>query len=209
MAGYPPGQDMDTPPGFAAYPNESSLDKGRHATDIADIFSMEAVDIERDIPRAHPGNPHRFTYMVEVPMLDSPGGISCDDNELDALFKAVGFVVVQWGQAEQSLDLTTAILYQDLEGRPLVKRLPKMLETKLEFVEKCLAKMPSLASVRADGEVLVADFRTLSAKRHDLIHGAIASVTFPRFHRHLYKEEFDEIGGQHEHQDQTAVYGRV
>ena len=24
-------------------------------------------------------------------------------------------------------------------------------------------------------------------------------VTFPRFHRHLYKEEQDEIGGQDEH----------
>jgi type I restriction enzyme, R subunit len=34
-------------------------------------------------------------------------------------------------------------------------------------------------------------------------------LTFPRFHRHLYKEEFDEIGGLHEHQDQTAVHGRV
>jgi hypothetical protein len=34
-------------------------------------------------------------------------------------------------------------------------------------------------------------------------------VTFPRFHRHLYKEEEDEIGGQYEHHDQTAVYGRV
>ena len=34
-------------------------------------------------------------------------------------------------------------------------------------------------------------------------------LTFPRFHRHLYKEEQDEIGGQYEHQDQTAVYGRV
>jgi len=35
------------------------------------------------------------------------------------------------------------------------------------------------------------------------------AMTFPRFHRHLYKEEQDEIGGQDEHQDQTAVYGRV
>ena len=107
----------------------------------------------------------------------SPGRTSCDDDELDALFKAVGFVVVQWGQAEQSLDLATAILFQNLGGRPLVKRLPKMLETKLEFVEKCLANIPSLASVRADGEVLVADFRTLSVKRHDLIQWAIASVS--------------------------------
>ncbi len=34
-------------------------------------------------------------------------------------------------------------------------------------------------------------------------------LTFPRFHRHLYQEEFDAIGGLHESQDQTAVHGRV
>jgi hypothetical protein len=107
----------------------------------------------------------------------SPGGTVYDDDELDALFKAVGFVVVQWGQAEQSLELATAILYQNLGGRPLAKRLPKMLETKLDFIEKCLSKMPSLAHLRAEGQSLVHDFRALSAKRHDLIHGAIAEVS--------------------------------
>ena len=107
----------------------------------------------------------------------SPGGTTYDDDELDALFKAVGFVVVQWGQAEQSLDLATGVLYQNLGGKPLAKRLPKMLETKLEFIEKCLAKLPTLTHLRAEGTGLIADFRSLSATRHDLIHGAIASVS--------------------------------
>ena len=34
-------------------------------------------------------------------------------------------------------------------------------------------------------------------------------LTFPRFHRHLYKEECDEIGGRNDHENQTAVHGRV
>jgi hypothetical protein len=35
-------------------------------------------------------------------------------------------------------------------------------------------------------------------------------LTFPRFQRHLYKEEQDEIGGQHDHpQDTTALHGRI
>jgi hypothetical protein len=37
----------------------------------------------------------------------------------------------------------------------------------------------------------------------------MGELTFPRFHRHLYKEECDEIGGQHDHQGQTAVHGRI
>jgi hypothetical protein len=32
-------------------------------------------------------------------------------------------------------------------------------------------------------------------------------VTFPRFYRHLKKEENDEIGGANDHQDTTVVYG--
>jgi len=107
----------------------------------------------------------------------SPSGTVCDDAELNALFQAVGFVVIQWGQAEQSLDLATGILYQNLGGKLLAKKLPKMLETKLEFIEKCLAKLPTLTQFRADGTALIADFRSLSDTRHDLIHGAIASVS--------------------------------
>lgn len=91
-----------------------------------------------------------------------------DDDELDSLFKAVGFVVVQWGQAEQSLELATGMLYQDLGGKPLARKLPKMLETKLEFIEKCLMSLQTLVHLRVEGTALVADFRRLSAIRHQL-----------------------------------------
>ncbi len=109
-------------------------------------------------------------------MHPSSAGISYDEDALDALFKAVGFVVVQWGQAEQSLELATAMLYQNLGGMPHAKRLPKMLETKLGFVERCLAKMPSLAHLRSEGLALIAAFRAVSVSRHQLIHGAIADL---------------------------------
>jgi len=107
----------------------------------------------------------------------SPKGTRYDDDELDSLFKAVGFVVVQWGQAEQSLDLAIAILYQNLGGKQCSKRLPRMLEPKLEFLRKCLSQIPALARFQGEGEALVANFRKLSEKRHDIIHGAIASVS--------------------------------
>lgn len=107
----------------------------------------------------------------------SASGTSYDDDELDSLFKAVGFVVVQWGQAEQSLDMITAILYQQLGGKQLARRIPKMLATKLEFLSKCLSQIPTLAPFRSEGNALVTNFRKLSNRRHDLIHGAIASVS--------------------------------
>jgi hypothetical protein len=107
----------------------------------------------------------------------SPGGTKYEDEELDSLFKAVGFVVVQWGQAEQSLDMLVAMIYQQLGGKQFAKRLPKMLSTKLKFLTECLSKISVLAPFRADGDALVADFQRLSDRRNDLIHGAIASLS--------------------------------
>lgn len=102
----------------------------------------------------------------------SPGGTKYDDEELDALFKAVGFVVVQWGQAEQSLEMIVAMLYQDLGGKPLTNRIPVLLTPKLDFVGKCLTTIPTLHQFKLDGNALIQRFKELSQKRHDLIHGA-------------------------------------
>ncbi len=54
-------------------------------------------------------------------------------------------------------------------------------------IAKCLIEVPTFSRQRCIGNV----------------------VTFPRFHRHLYKEECDEIGGRNDHENQTAVHGRV
>jgi hypothetical protein len=110
-------------------------------------------------------------------MAISPGGTHYDDEDLDALFKAVGFVVIQWGQAEQSLDLIVSMLYQNLGGKELVKRIPVMLAPKLNYLRKCLSKIPQLREFQNDGDLLISKFEELSQKRHDVIHGAIASLS--------------------------------
>jgi hypothetical protein len=99
-----------------------------------------------------------------------------DAQDLDTLAKAVGLVVLQWSQTEQSLELLVAVLWQSLGGKSFAKRIPKMLETKLEFVRKCAAGTPALAAHRQRIEGLANSFESLSATRHDLIHGAPASI---------------------------------
>ena len=99
-----------------------------------------------------------------------------DSQDLDTIAKAVGLVVLQWGQAEQSLELMVALLWQELGGKAHAKRIPKMLETKLAFVRKCAAHLPKLASHRQRIEELASTFESLSAMRHNLIHGAPASI---------------------------------
>ena len=107
----------------------------------------------------------------------SPGGTKYDDEELDGLFKAVGFVVIQWGQAEQSLEMIVGMLYQSLGGKSLSNRIPILLTAKLKFLQKCLSSLPILNQFKSEGNALVQKFEELSQKRHDLIHGAVASLS--------------------------------
>lgn len=106
----------------------------------------------------------------------SEGNQPFSNAQLNDLFRTVGFIVVQWGQAEQSLDLATSLLYQVPGAKGLSQRLPKMLDPKLEFVLKCIERIPSLGCFKGQGGKLVEDFRRLAPMRHDIVHGAIASL---------------------------------
>lgn len=98
-------------------------------------------------------------------------------SDLESLFKAIGFVVVQWGHAEQTLDLIANTLFRDFDGKRFAKRIPKMLETKLKFVRDCLSNTPSLDQFRPDCESLIDRFDRLSRTRHAIVHGAIESFS--------------------------------
>lgn len=57
-----------------------------------------------------------------VSVISEGSGVPAEYKDMDALFRAIGFVVVQWGQAEQSLDLLVAALFQECGGKPLAKK---------------------------------------------------------------------------------------
>lgn len=99
-------------------------------------------------------------------------------SDIETLFKAVGFVVVQWGLAEQSLDLIVASVFHAFDGHPsLPKRRPQFLEPKVKLLEKCFSEIPELAPFRAEGEALLARFAATGKKRNELVHGAISDIS--------------------------------
>jgi len=101
---------------------------------------------------------------------------SGDKSDLDTIAKAIGLVVIQWAQAEQSLDMVVALLWQSFGGEAHARKLPVMLEPKIRFVRVCVTANSDLAEFRADAESLLAEFERLSSLRHDLIHGAVSSI---------------------------------
>lgn len=98
-------------------------------------------------------------------------------SDLENLFKAVGFVVVQWGNAEQTLDLLAVGVFSCFAGHELLKRRPKQLGQKIEFLRKCFATFPKLSPFKAECDDLLNRFESLSQSRHDIVHGAIDSIS--------------------------------
>jgi hypothetical protein len=97
-------------------------------------------------------------------------------SDIESLFKAMGFVAVQWGFVEQSLDLLVASIFHAVPGHPLMKQRPKNLEPKVEFLCKCFAELPALGQFAAEANPLLDRFLAVGKKRNDLMHGAIASL---------------------------------
>jgi len=91
-------------------------------------------------------------------------------SEIESLFKAIGFVVVQWGSAEQSLDLMVAAVFHRFVGNSLLKRRPRMHAAKLDLLRKCFSQLPDLEQFRVDGEASLSRFAIAANKRHDLVH---------------------------------------
>jgi len=108
-------------------------------------------------------------------MFDLPG--VKPDSDIETLFKAVGFVVVQWGHAEQSLDLMVASIFGSFSGHPLPKRRPQHLEPKINFLGEYFAKLPELEEFRFESELLLPRFVIAGRKRNDLVHGAISEFS--------------------------------
>lgn len=97
-------------------------------------------------------------------------------SDIESLFKAMGFVAVQWGFAEQALDLLVASIFHAFPGHPLMKRRPMNLEPKVQFLTKCFSELPALGQFPSEANPLLARFLAVGEKRNDLMHGAVAGL---------------------------------
>ena len=120
----------------------------------------------------------------------------------ESLLRTVGFVVVQWGHCEQSLELLVNTLFRQYGGRklPRRKKMPRHVSDKIAFLKECGAQVASLASFRKELESLAFDFDKVLQMRHDLVHGALTDTpirngvfTFIRLEAHPDIHEVKEF----------------
>lgn len=105
------------------------------------------------------------------------------ESTIESLYKTIGFIVVQWGHCEQSLESLVKTLYQDYAGDNLQKHKsrPLMLNEKLKFIKKCIRDLPLLEQFKIEIQALIEDFEYLSKIRNDLMHGAIADFNHDNY----------------------------
>jgi len=98
-------------------------------------------------------------------------------SDIETLFKAIGLIVVQWGYAEQSLDLMVAAIYGTTDTTKLPLKRPMFLNAKTKFLRERLASIAELKYLQKDGNMILSQFDVFSKTRNDFIHGAISSLT--------------------------------
>lgn len=99
------------------------------------------------------------------------------DSDLETLFKAVGFVVVQWGYSEQSLDLLVAAIFRCCEGHELLKRRPQNLNEKVVLLRKCFSSITKLNLFQAEADALLERFSRVATVRNKLVHSSIVDFS--------------------------------
>ena len=99
------------------------------------------------------------------------------NSDIEKLFKAVGFVVVQWGMDEQHLDLVVAAIFHRFGGHPILNRRPTNLTQKIELLRQCFAEFKELEPFQAECNTLLTRFAEAGKKRNDIVHGAIADFS--------------------------------
>jgi hypothetical protein len=99
-------------------------------------------------------------------------------DELGALYSAIGFMTVQWAQLEQALDACIAVIFHEYNGRPLMKGhgVPISLSTKLKFLKDAFKRLATLAPFRVKGKSLLDGIRDAKELRHSMIHSALNSL---------------------------------
>jgi len=99
-----------------------------------------------------------------------------ETDEFRSLCAAIGFVVVNWALAEQSLDFMVETIYNKCAGNTIEEQLPHSFQRKVKFLRKAFRTRVALQIYAEDGNKLLNCMVPLAQQRHDLVHGVVVSI---------------------------------
>jgi len=97
--------------------------------------------------------------------------------DMETLFKSVGFVVVLWGCAEQTLDMIVSMVFPVVGPSKRFGKPPHFLKAKTEFLRYHFENHSDLKRFSTESNTLLTRFEVAGKKRNDLVHGAITAFS--------------------------------
>jgi hypothetical protein len=96
--------------------------------------------------------------------------------DFQALCACIGFVMVNWALAEQSLDMIVSVIYDQCGGSTITKDKPWALKAKIDFLRKAFKQFVALQPYAEQGNKILNSLIALSEKRHNLVHGVVTGI---------------------------------
>jgi hypothetical protein len=119
------------------------------------------------------------------------------------LCACIGFVVVTWAFAEQSLDRIVSVIYDQCGGSTITKNTPWSLKPKIDFLRQAFKQFVALQPYAEQGNEILDSLSALSQQRHNLVHGVVTRINledgifpiekFDYRNKTLEKIQFDPI----------------
>jgi hypothetical protein len=99
-----------------------------------------------------------------------------ESKDFQDLCACIGFVVVNWGLAEQSLDMIISVIYDQCGGSTITKDRPWSLKLKIKFLRQAFKQFVALQPYVEQGNEILDSLIALSQKRHNLVHGVVTGI---------------------------------
>ncbi len=93
----------------------------------------------------------------------------------EALFAAIGRLVVTWGLLELGIDTMIDFIHVNLQHIVNEPERPRMLKRKIKYLRKHFRSLPMSEEACAYYQTLLDRVRESSEFRHDVIHGAVVN----------------------------------
>jgi hypothetical protein len=102
--------------------------------------------------------------------------MSFSENELKAIFEAVGFVTINWALMERQLDNCIHLVKTDLGGVRGHPKKPVAFKKKVAYLRKAIKTIKPLQKHKEEALILLSRAVKMSNIRHQLTHGTIEEL---------------------------------
>jgi hypothetical protein len=92
----------------------------------------------------------------------------------EPLATAVGYLILAWGSAENTLGMMITVIYHDLGGKHVEREIPQNFSRKTKFLRRCFNNVAPLKPYAGEALLLLGEATRIEKIRTDIVHGYCA-----------------------------------